>query len=264
MAQRVLDDPNAILYSTLANLAARAEVSEPTVVRFCRSMGCDGFQHFKVRLAQDLAHHFPYADLQVTPEMSVDDYGTKVFDATLNTLFALRANLDREATAKAVDVLREARTIEFYGMGASGTVAMDAYHKFFRFPTPCAVHTDSHMQVMAAARLSERDVVVAISHTGRSRDLIESVTAARDAEATVISITRAGTPLATSSDILLAVNAPEDTDLYTPMTSRIAHLAVIDVLALGVALAGEDGTADRLRRIKTGLRNKRMPRNEGE
>ena len=145
-------------------------------------------------------------------------------------------------------------------MGASGAVAIDAHHKFFRLGVPCVAYADSHMQYMSAATLAPGDVVVAISHTGRTRELLQSVELARASGASIVAITAKGSPLEEFADLLLAVDVREDTDLYTPMTSRIAHLVVIDVLALGVALAGDTRSVERLRRMKDQLRHKRVPR----
>ncbi len=260
VADIALDRPEEVIYASLASVAKDAGVSEPTVVRFCRSLGCDGFGDFKVSLAQSLASHFPYADLPIAPDAGVSDYATKVFDATLDTLVRLRRQLDGPAVERAVELLQAAHKIEFYGVGASGSVAHDAQHKFFRLMIPCVAYSDSHMQYMSAATLRPEDVVVAISHTGRTRDLLESVEAARASRARVVAITTGRSPLARLADVTLAVDVPEDTDLYTPMTSRIAHLVVVDVLALGVALRGSDLASERVRHMKELLRAKRLPK----
>lgn len=260
VADVALQRPDELIYASLAVVAADAGVSEPTVVRFCRSVGCAGFQDLKLQLAQTIASHFPYADLPIASDAGVVDYATKVFDATLDTLVRLRRDLDVAAVERAVEHLTAARRIEFYGLGASGFVAQDAQHKFFRLPVPCVAYTDTHMQAMAAAALGKGDVVVAISHTGRTRELLESVAVAHASAATIIAITNRTSPLATRADVVIGVDVPEDTDLYTPMTSRIAHLAVIDVLALGAALRGKRRTAERLRHMKEILVRKRVPK----
>jgi RpiR family carbohydrate utilization transcriptional regulator len=260
VATVVLAQPEAVIYWTLADLARAAQVSEPTVLRFCRSNGCDGFHEFKVRLAQSVVAHFPYADLEIGPNDSAGNYATKVFQATVDTLVKVRKQLDERAIERAVAAISAARKLDFYGLGASGAVALDAYHKFFRLIPACVAYTDSHMQYMSAATLSERDVVVAISHTGRTKELLESVSLARESHATVIAITAPESPLAELSSILLSVEVPEDTDSYTPMISRIAHLVVIDTLAVGVAIQGGRGTTKRLQRMKESLNRKRVPK----
>lgn len=263
VAEVVLARSDELIYASLAAVARYAGVSEPTVVRFCRSVGCEGFQDFKVRLAQSIATRFSYADLPIAPDAGVTEYANKVFDASLDTLVRTKRELDGDAIHAAVQLLRTAHKIEFYGVGASGSVAHDAHHKFFRLLVPCAAFSDSHMQYLSAATLSGEDVVVAISHTGRTRELLDSVEVARASSARIIAITAAGSPLAALADVVIGVNVPEDTDLYTPMTSRLAHLVVIDVLALGVALGDSQRNAERLRHVKQLLMSKRLPKASG-
>jgi RpiR family transcriptional regulator, carbohydrate utilization regulator len=255
----VVVDAERVVGSTLAQVARAAEVSEPTVVRFCRSLGLRGFQEFKLRLAQSLVATGVFADVAVRPGERAAAYAPKIVDATIDMLAHVRRALDTEAIEVATALLGAAHKIEFYGVGASGAVAIDAQHKFFRLMAPCVAYTDSHMQFMSAATLSPDDVVVAISHTGRTIELLESVGMARRSGAAVIAITAPRTPLAQSSSLTLAIDVPEDTDAYTPLRSRLAHLVVLDVLAVGVALHGGEATETRLQHMKAMLRSKREP-----
>ena len=260
VANIVLERPEAVIRMTLAELASEAAVSEPTVVRFFRAIGYDGYNDFKVALAQSITVDFTYADIDITPNDTADIYATKVFRATFDTLVKVHQNLDFQALDEAVNAIANAHKLEFYGLGASGAVAMDAYHKFFRLIHSCAVYTDSHMQYMAAATLTSEDVVVAVSHTGRTKELLESVQLANRNGAMIVAITAPRSPLAEASPIVLSVDVPEDTDMHTPMISRIAHLLFIDALAVGVATKGGRAIAERLHRMKESLLAKRMPR----
>lgn len=260
VADVVLDRSDEVLRQTLAELAAASTVSQPTVLRFLRRLGCDGYQDFKVRLAQSLVGRGAYTDLEVKPDDPPGTYPHKIIDATIGALVDLRHALDVDAIEAATNLLGRAHKIEFYGMGASAAVAFDAHHKFFRLMVPCVAYTDAHMQWMSAATLDPEDVVVAISHTGRNRELLESVRLARASGATVIAITASHTPLAESASLTLAVDVPEDTDVYTPMYSRLMHLVVIDVLAVGLALRAGPPVQARLARMKTMLRHRRLPR----
>jgi len=262
VAEAVLRKPEAVIYMTLSDLAHEAKVSEPTVVRFSRSAGSDGFQSFKIRLAQSLATDSVYADLDITPEEGAEGYAAKVFKTTLDTLAQVHQNLDIATLERAIDAIAGAGRLEFFGLGASGAVATDAYHKFFRLVSSCAVYTDSHMQLMSASALVPGDVVIAISHTGRSRELLEVTPIALDAGATVIAITDPDSPLAARSSMVLNVRVREDTDHFTPMISRIAHLLIIDTLAVGVARRGGSATAERLQRMKESLLVARNPKGE--
>lgn len=259
VAERTLHDPDSVAAMSLADFADQCGVSEPTVIRFCRRVGCAGFRDFKVRVAAGVATRFRYADISLTYGSSVEEYSAKVVDASLDALLRLRTELDAADVEAGVDLLANANRIEFYGVGASGIVALDAQHKFFRFSTPTTAHRDGHMQRMAAAALAPGDVAVAFSHTGRTRGLIDVMRIARRSGASTLGVTTRDSPLARACDRVVAVAAPEDTDVFTPMVSRLVHLVVVDVLALGVALRGGEETSARLLRIKDALAAERFP-----
>ena len=246
-------DPNTTIRSSIASLARSAEVSEPTVNRFCRSLDCSGFPDFKLRVAQGLANGTPYVNSNVEPDDSVQDYASKIFEMTMASLDDARSNLDYQIIGRAVDALAQAKKIEFYGLGASASVATDAQHKFFRLNTPVVAYTDIMMQRMSAAAATRGDVVVAISYTGRTKATIEAARLARDAGATVIGITTPGSPLAEHCSINIGVETIEDTDVYTPAISRLVHLTIIDVLATGVTLRRGPDFLDHLKRVKDSI-----------
>lgn len=260
VAKAVMRNPAASVHKTLAELAAEAQVSEPTVIRFCRSVGFRGFREFRVKFAQAVAAQDKFAAAAVTAGDPQQDLIGSIFGNHLNTLVKVRDALDLELVLRAVDILAAAQRIEFFGVGASGVVAMDAQHKFFRLGLPTVAYTDPHMQLMSATTLRPGDAVVAVSHTGRTKDILQSVFTAKDAGASVIAITSPGSPLADAASLTLPVAAAEDTDLYTPMMSRLAHLAVIDVLVTGIALTGGNEMVERLRRLKRQLQVKRLPK----
>lgn len=264
VAETVLANPQTVISGGIAELSSRARVSEPTVVRFCRSVGCEGFGEFKVQLAQSLVADVSYLDMNIKPDDNAEAYTQKVFDSTINTLLDVRNALDGTVIDRAVEALSQARKIEFYGFVASGAVAIDAQHKFFHFAVPCVAYTDLHMQLMSAAALGPEDVVVAISHTGRTKELLESVRLARHSGATVIGVTAPESPLAELCSIVIGVEVPENTDVYMPTMSRIAHLLVIDTLAVGVALRGGAQMAERLRKMKLVLHGRRVAKYANE
>jgi DNA-binding MurR/RpiR family transcriptional regulator len=137
-------------------------------------------------------------------------------------------------------------------------VARDAYHKFFRLGTPCAAHDDAHMQVMSAALLGSGDVAVVISHTGSTKDLIDSARIARKAGAKIIGIIGSeNAPLLKECDIVLSVYSQEAALRLAPMTSRLVQLAIIDILFVAMAMTDYEATKDRLDRVKRSLVDKR-------
>lgn len=236
VAQTILADPALALAENLSALAQRAQVSEPTVVRFCRAIGCDGWQEFKLKLAQDLALALPDASRPPARGDLAAELAAKICSRSINTLLDLRNHLDPRAIQRALDVLGAAAKIEFYGQGSSGIVATDAQHKFFRSGVPTVAYSDPHIHSIAASLLKKGDAVVAISQRGHSAALLRSVQLARKGGADVVALTPNGTPLAALATALVPIDIGADGDPYTPISARLAHLVVIDILAVGLAL----------------------------
>lgn len=259
VARFVLRNPDEVIHMRIVDLATEAKVSEPTVVRFCRALGCNGFQDFKLKLAQMLASGSQFAQFSMNDDDSVAEFSQSIFDSTVGTLLSVRDRLDNDAMSRAIQALALANRVEFYGFGASGAVAFDAQHKFFRLQISTAAYADPHMQNMSAVTLKEGDVVVAISQTGRTRALVASVRLAREAGATVIGLCPNGSPLSEEVTLPLYIDVPEDTEIYTPMSSRIAHLVLVDVLAVGVAKTRGPKLAEQLKSVKRSLTPLRFP-----
>ncbi|MGB5808639.1 transcriptional regulator HexR [Castellaniella sp.] len=257
VARLAIAHPGDVARMTIGEIAQAAEVSEPTVIRFCRSLGHAGWPDFKVRLAASLMTGVPYVHSSLRPDESVAGLTGKVFDNAVSALLRVRDALDPAAVESAIDLLTQARRIEFYGVGNSGIVATDAQHKFFRFDLAVAAYADSHTQAMAASLLGPTDVLVAISHSGRSRELLDAVDLAWANGCPIIALTASGTPLAERATLILRADTQEDTALYSPMISRLAHLTLIDVLALGVALRRGDQASRLLEKTKKSLISKR-------
>jgi len=257
VAELILQEPARVLSFRISDLAQVVGVSEPTVIRFCRAMGFDGFQSFKLQLAQYLGSSGTYVQFSVSDSDSMADVNRKVFDATIGSLLNVRDEIDPNALEQAIQALSRARRVEFYGFGASGSVAIDAQHKFFRLQVTAAAYTDPHIQHMSAISLREDDVVVAISQSGRTKALIQSVNLAREAGAKVVGLVPLDTPLAQICDYPIHINVEEDEHVFTPVSSRIAHLVVIDVLAMGVARYRSDLLKDHLKLLNRSLRTLR-------
>lgn len=236
VALAVLASPQLTLAENLGGLAKAAQVSEPTVVRFCRALGLAGWQDFKLKLAQSLALQPTGDDTAPLPDDLAADLVGKICSRSINTLLDLRNTLDPGTIERALDILARARRIEFYGQGSSGIVAADAQHKFFRSGVPAVAWSDPHIHSISAALLQPGDAVVAISQRGSSAALLRSVRLARSAGADIIVLAPGGTPLATLATVLVAIDLPSDTDPYQPISARLAHLVAIDILAAGLAL----------------------------
>jgi RpiR family carbohydrate utilization transcriptional regulator len=258
----VLTDPRAFAKLPVSELADRAHVSKPTVVRFCRSVGYDGLSDFKLKLAGSVSEGVPFIHRSVDADDKTNDIMVKVIDNTVAAFLKYRNDASSAAIERAVNALvaayRAGKRIEFFGVGNSGVVAQDAQHKFFRLGVHTIAYSDGHMQVMSASVLGAGDCVVVISNSGRTRDLMDACDIARKNGATTIVITASGSPLASAGHIHLAADHPEGFDRYSPMVSRLLHLMIIDILATCVALRiGGETLQPLLREMKNNLRSKR-------
>jgi RpiR family carbohydrate utilization transcriptional regulator len=261
VGQLVLADPRAFAKLPVTELADRAHVSKPTVVRFCRSVGYDGLSDFKLKLAGSVSEGVPFIHRSVDADDKTSDIAVKVIDNTVAAFLKYR----NEASSFALDHAAQAlattqktnRRIEFYGAGNSGIVAQDAQHKFFRLGVNAIAYSDGHMQVMSASMLQPGDCAVIISNSGRTRDLMDACDIARKQGATTIVITASGSPLASAGHIHLTADHPEGYDKYSPMVSRLLHLLIIDILATTVALRIGEALQPALRDMKKNLSSKR-------
>ena len=256
----ILADPASVIHQSIALLASTAEVSEPTVNRFCHKLGCDGYPDFKLRLAQEISSN---GQLFVENLTQGDDSSMviqKIMSSIQGSIQSLANSINPEALDKAADAIAECKTVNFFGMGASSSVALDAQHKFFRFGMPVSSHTDFINQRMMCSMLEADDVAVFISYTGRTEAMIINAEIAQERGAMLIGITSSGSVLSNQCDIVLNAVTAEDTDLFTPMTSRIIHLAVIDMLATSVALKLGTSVEENIKSIKKNLASTRTDR----
>lgn len=262
VAEVILQDPQQAMSASIAALAQAAQVSEPTVNRFCRSLNVSGYPALKLQLAQSLASGAAYVSRAVEADDSPAAYMQKIFGSTIASLESTCQALDPLRIDKAVDLLIQARQIHFFGLGASASVALDAQYKFFRFNLAVAAQSDVLMQRMLASVAHTGDLFVIISYTGRTRELVEVARSARANGASVLGLTAPDSPLAQVSTLSLDLPLREDTDIYMPMSSRIMQLAVLDVLAAGVTLRRGVDFRPHLRKIKESLAQTRYPADE--
>jgi glucokinase len=241
VATLVLEHPRKVLSEPIAEIAKLADVSQPTVIRFCRSLGFSGLADFKLKFAGSLTGTIPVRHSQVRMTDSTHDLSAKVIDNTVSAILKFRDQLDVNSIDRAIEILRKAKRVEFYAMGNSRVVALDGQHKFFRFRIPTSSYGDSHLFSLAAELLGPGDVVIAISTTGQLPELLSAVDTARAAGADVIAITSSKSALARKASICLAVDHSEDSTTFLSMISRILQLLLIDIMAVGVSLGQENG-----------------------
>lgn len=236
-AECMAENQDKLIYASITELAELAGTSEATVTRVCTKLGYSGFQALKVSVARELVSQQEkiHEDLKADslPEMIID----KIFSSAIHTLTMTRKALDGKAVAGSIDALCRARRIVVIGNGNSGAIALDAQHKFLRIGLNVSAYTDDHMQMIAVVSMTKDDVLIAISHSGSSRDVAEAMQVAKENGATVISITNNGiSPVSKLADIRLYTYSQETKYRTYAISSRMAELTIIDTLYTGVSL----------------------------
>ena len=253
VADVVLADVAFCVDASNAEIARRADVSEPTVTRFCRAIGCDGVRDFKVKLAQSVVVGRMYLTATQPPEPTENGspLWNTVFSEARNALNAVERQVDPAEVVRAAELLANAHQVAVFGLGGSSSaLAQETQNRLFRYGVMVSAHSDPYIMRMIASTLRPDDVVIAISATGRSREVIEAVALARHYRAKTICITAPNSELSQLSDVRLTVAIPEFPDTMKPTASRFAFLAIIDLVSVATGYRLGASALETLRRVK--------------
>lgn len=262
VAEAVLADPAAIARMSITALAERCATSEATVVRFSRNVGFDGYPALRIALASEAgrsaAEGRSSVGLDVEPGDTLAQVVEKVGAADSRAIADTVANLDLAALERAVEAIRGARRVEIHGIGASGLVATDLEQKLRRIGLAASAATDRHAALTSAAMLASDDVVITLSHSGETSDVIDPLEQAAALAATRIAITNfRRSSLARVADIVLTTAAQESVYRSGAIASRVAQLTVVDCLFVAIARQDHDATLAALDRTYLAVRSTR-------
>jgi len=258
VADFILKHAEELIYLTVTELGERTQTSESTVVRLCQKIGYKGYQEFKIVLARDLVEPTNAIYERIDSKDDLAAIKKKIFQANAQALQDTLEVLADDELQRAIDAIRKAARVEIYGVGGSGPIAIDAYHKCLKLGVPAIALSDSDMMAMSSSLLEPGMVALGISHTGASRDVCEALENARSAGATTICIThRATSPITRVSDVKLFTAAKETAFRSDAMSSRIAQLSIIDAIYVGVALSDYDRSTAKIARTREATAKKR-------
>lgn len=257
LARLVLEDVDFVVKASIGDLARRAGVSPPTVTRFCRRLGCQGYPDFKVQLAK-----MPYVGLRYlmpeVPTQTPAEVAEDIVSNAQNAFFQLHRQLDFEMIAKAAHMLRGAAFIQAFGAsGNSAMIVNELHNRLFRLGCRISASNDHTMNVMLSAAAETGTVVFASSFSGRDQTLVRCLELLRQRAIPSIVVTRSGSAVASAADVVIAIDLPEGKNIFRPTSTRYAYLAVIDILANLVAYADRDRATKILRGIKEELVRRR-------
>ncbi len=259
IAEHILANPRGAVNPTMEELAEKIGVSEATLFRFVRKLGYGGYQQFRIALATETID--PWEAVYECPDPGSDDESTldAVFRTDISALERSRAAIDRKALARTAELVAVAPRVLFLGLGGSGIVALDAYHRFLRTGIDCAAPLDFHLQLMAASQTRSGDLVLLFSHTGANKDAIALAEAVKAAEARLVVITDSPrSPLARLADILLAVRTGTSGPAAESWSARVVQMALVDAIYVDtMRLLGDKGVAA-LERMRSAIAKRRL------
>jgi len=260
VADYILDNINKVIHLSITKMAENAGVSEATVVKFCQHIGYSGYQELKIILAQagekDYREHI-YGEIEANDD--IDIIIKKIFQIYNQSLNNTKELLQNTDVKTGIEMILKARRLYFFGFGASGIVAEDADLKFKRINYVAEALIDNHKQKTVGALLTKEDVVIAISDSGRTKELIESLKIVKNVMAKIITITsNSGSPITKLADITLLTSSQETPFRGSALASRMAQLAVIDVLFLGAAVAEYTKTLEALEKTRVALQESKL------
>ncbi|MBM6698801.1 MurR/RpiR family transcriptional regulator [Bifidobacterium pullorum subsp. saeculare] len=227
---------------TVGQLADASHVSQPTVIRFARKLGFGGYRELRYVLRHPESEHEvtvdPLGGFDLNPWDDQDDVPAKVAAGATELIGELRHALDPRAFRRACALLAGARLVDVYGVENSQVPAVDLYTKLSYLGLACRRNTDAYLQQIGAAHLTDRDVAIAFSHSGSSVDTVKALRAAKTAGARTIAVTNtAGAPLAAAADVTLLTGVGSHEIHGNAIFSRVANVALVDMLYMGVILA---------------------------
>jgi RpiR family transcriptional regulator, carbohydrate utilization regulator len=257
IATAILADPNWAVQAPIEELASRAEVSAPTIVRFARAVGCEGLKDFKRKLAGALALGTPYLHRSVQPGDGASDIVRNVVGSTLSVLAAWQHQIDHAQVERAAEAVHRAARVDCYGTGqTSSFLASDLQARLFRLGLVTNAYSDAHLQLVAASSLTGRDVLFAISFVGRMPTLLEAVKLGKERGATIIALTRGEAPLARLADIVLDAEVPQDAAMRVGTDAYVVQLMMIEIIMVMVGLRRGPETLGRLKDIHSVLQTR--------
>lgn len=244
VARLVMDDPADAARHTITDLSTKAGTSEATVIRFCRSVGLDGYPQLRIRLAAEAARRVepPNARMlggDIPPGADMAQIIATIAFNDARAVEETAEQLDATVAERVVEAINGAARVEIFGFGASGFVAADFQQKLHRIGRTAFYWPDVHTALASAALLSKGDIAIGISHTGTTADVVELMAVAQEREAITVALTNfPRSPVANAADLVLTTAARETTYRSGAMASRLAQLTVVDCLFVGVAARG--------------------------
>jgi len=257
IADYISRDPESVVYATLTDLAEKAGAGDASVLRLCRKLGFQGYQEFKLSLAQELVHRVTNAEGDIQEDDSLAVIASKITSENKSFLENTLSLLDVQEMQKAIDAMQRAGKIYFIGVGSSAFTAEDAKYRFMRlgFNTECI--TDSHVMAMSATLMRPNDVVFAVSTSGSTKDVVDAVRCAKENGAFFVCLTsHAKSPITQYADAVLLSYTKENPLEGGAFKSKITQIHVLDILTTATSMQCKEQTNRSIERTAKAVMDK--------
>lgn len=256
IADWLIQNPGEIIPLSISELAEKCNCGEATIVRFARRLGFSGYQELKISIARD------EGTAEISQEITREDSCIEIFNKVSNDIYCslemTKNCLDAKSLEKAAKAIMSARRVMIYGLGNSAAVAMDFQHKLMRIGINAVAFSDNHMQAISASHLTPQDVVIGISHSGSSKDIVDALKVAKEKGSTTITITNHGkSPILKQSDLVLYTSSNETRYSILGLNSRIAQLAIINSIYCYI-ISQSDCISETVKQTEQSLKNKKF------
>ncbi|HET7656906.1 MAG TPA: MurR/RpiR family transcriptional regulator [Bacillales bacterium] len=259
IADYIFEHPEDMIHSTINEVAEILNIAEATVFRFCKRIGFKGFQEMKIALASEIISPIKQIHGEVNEGDDTKTINEKIFHSNVTTLQDTIHVLDSKKVDKVLDFIMKARRVEFYGIGGSAIVAMDAFHKFVRTGIEVFFSLDYHFQLASASRLTKEDVAIFISHSGTNKDTIKMMDAAKKNGAKTVGITGyPKSPIGQQTDVSLFTSSEETEYRSEALSSRIGQLSLIDALYVNIMMLNKNKAKEALAKVREAIATTRL------
>lgn len=258
IADYILEHSGDIISYSISELSKLCGCGDATVVRFSRRLGFSGFQAMKIGIAQELS-----SASAISSEISKNDSCFEIFKKRISDITIALQNtetvLNSESLEQAAQTIMKANRVVIFGLGNSASIATDAAHKFLRLGIDAQACSDNHLQAIIASHLDRQSVAIGISHSGSSKDIVESLQLSKIGGASTICVTNYGSsPIVEAADIALFTKADETRHSILAMSSRIAQLAIFDAIYFYIVVNADKTSLQAIFNSETSLQNKKF------
>lgn len=256
IAEYILESPQAILNCTVHDIGLQAGTSGAAVIRLCKSLGLNGFQDLKVRIAGDLVKPVEQGYRDIEPGESFFSIAQKTTSNSIQSIRDSEEMINYDELERAVHTLSAAKNVHFFGIGASSIIARDAQQKLLRVHKNATAFTDTHLVATLIANANKDDLVFGISHSGETPEVIKVMSLAKERGVKTISLTKYGqSSVSALADIkLFTAYSGEAPFRSAATTSRLAQLYIMDILFLSMATVQYEDTIHSIDKTREAIR----------